>query len=224
MLMRLLAVVAVLVASSANAADIKKFFNAADIQKNDQFYVGLAYSWMAGTTFEHHSPAPIGRLVNFTSEREEAGVDSGNGGALRIGYDFKGFLRGEIEYSYHSTELESHNRVAGFNKGKNDIDLHSAGLTLIAELNNSSRFTPYLHGGAGMVFGYVNVQGAGPAQETFSDLVIAPAVSFGAGSTFAINSMFELDVRYRAAVIPTAEDLESVMLVHGVMAGVNFKF
>ena len=75
-----------------------------------------------------------------------------------------------------------------------------------------------------MVLGHVNVQGAGPSQETFSDVVIAPAVSFGAGSTFAINSMFELDVRYRAAVIPTAEDLESVMLVHGVMAGVNFKF
>ncbi|MBE90897.1 MAG: hypothetical protein CMM76_15835 [Rhodospirillaceae bacterium] len=215
MLVRIIAVVAMLVASSASAADIKK---------NEQYYIGLAYSYMAGTTFDHHSPAPTGRLVNFTSEREEAGVDWGTGGAFRIGYDFKSFLRAEIEYSYHSTELESHSRVAGFNKGKNDIDLHSAGLTLIGELNNNSRFTPYIHGGAGMVLGHVNVQGAGPSQETFSDLVIAPAVSFGAGSTFAINSMFELDVRYRAAVIPTAEDLETAMLVHGVMAGVNFKF
>ncbi len=224
MLVRLIAVVAMLVASSANAADINKFFNAADIQKNDQFYVGLAYSWMAGTTFGHHSPAPIGSLISFESQNEDAVVDSGNGGAFRIGYDFKGFLRGEIEYSYHSTELKSHSGVAGFNKGRNDIDLHSAGLTLIAELNNSSRFTPYVHGGAGMVLGNVFVQGSGPAEETFSDLVIAPAVSFGAGSTFAINSTFELDVRYRGAVIPTAEDLEPVILVHGVMAGVNIKF
>lgn len=213
MLVRFIIMAVMLVASNANAADIKK---------NEQFYLGAAFSYMGGSEFDYNSPAPTGALVGFAGATEEAEADGGAGGAIRIGYDFKGFLRAEAEYSYHSTELERANGITTFNK--NDVNLHSIGLTLIGEYNNSSRFTPYVHAGAGVVIADIDVQATGAAEETFSEAVVAPAISFGAGSTYAITSMFELDLRYRAAVIPTAEDLESTMLVHGVVAGVNIKF
>jgi OmpA-OmpF porin, OOP family len=213
MFLRIIIAMLVVGASSVMAADVKK---------NEQFYIGAAFSYVGGTDFDYNSPAPTGALVGFAGATEEAEVDGGIGGAVRIGYDFKGFLRAEAEYSYHSTELETANGISTFNK--KNINLHSIGLTLIGEYNNSSRFTPYVHAGAGAVIADINAQATGPAQETFSEAVVAPAVSFGVGSAFAITSMLELDLRYRAAVIPTAEDLKSTILVHGVTAGVNIKF
>lgn len=145
----------------------------------------------------------------YTQTREHVGLNSGVYGGGTGGYDF-GFVRVEGELSLRAAAIDSITSKTNSSIIHNvdgDVGVFSAMINAFFDLQNGSRFTPYLGGGIGVAamyisdtYGYVSKKGSNSTYyETLygesDDTVFA--YQLGGGIDIALTKRLSLDLGYR---------------------------
>ena len=136
-----------------------------------------------------------------------------------LGYDF-GDTRLETELAYRSNDIDKFSGVGGSIDGDGDFSTLSLMINGFYEVENETKFTPYIGGG----IGFANVK-LELFDEDDDETVFAYQLGLGIG--YEINESVTLDLGYRyfATMDPEFEDdVEAEYISHNVLLSIRFMY
>ncbi len=165
----------------------------------------------------------------FPGANIEMEFDSGVSFAGAIGYRMDN-IRVEAEVGYQENDIEKVD-VFGIDIEDFEGDLNS--LSVLAngyyDFATSSPFTPFLTAGLGMAqveINELNFRGSGLTSATEDDTVFAWQV--GAGVSYAVSDMLDLELKYRYLMVADLEFEEGLEVdgpnSHNISLGVRYNF
>ena len=154
--------------------------------------------------------------------------DSGLAVAGAIGYRM-GNLRMEAEVGYQENDLEEWSALGVGIPLSGDMNATSFLANGYYDFANSSRFTPFVTAGLGVARVEINdlyIPGSGLLPASDDDTVFAWQV--GAGVSYAVNTNFDLELKYRFFMTDDLEFSDGVYVdspsSHNIYVGMRYTF
>jgi len=143
--------------TGAASAQVQAQAKAADAAAEDGIYLRLgagasfAGDWEQDITYNNTQPFPAVPLPDGQT------VDNGTGfvAAAAVGFNYMDGIRTELEYRYATTPVDAvtpSDRVGFAAPSNDDVNAHFLFTNFYFDLNNASRFTPFIGGGVGGAF------------------------------------------------------------------------
>jgi outer membrane autotransporter protein len=167
----------------------------------------------------------IGVAMPSSTEGQEASLDYDTGYSVggAVGYDF-GKVRIEGELQYQKTDTESVSVSEGITSvsldAVGDISVTSFLVNGYFDIENDTKFTPFLSAGAGYASGEMKYNLNVPGSGVFSVSTDFDGFAYqlGAGCSYSVSDSTEVELKYRYFV--PDEDFKS----HNVTVGVRVNF
>ncbi|MCF4164242.1 OmpA family protein [Zavarzinia compransoris] len=181
-------------------------------------YLSAFGGYVTQPLLDFESPTPPGAVKKMVTDDGWAA-----GGAM--GYDF-GRIRVEAEVSYRENEAS---RIQGAN-ATGDLSALALMLNALYDLENSSRFTPYIGAGIGAAWVYTDkIRRGTPASTTDDDVQFAYQGIVGVKAAITTGLSLFVDYRYFATLDPTWSSnafgsVDGEYASHNIMAGLSYNF
>lgn len=202
--------------------------------QNGGFYgsIKAGGSFLDGDVSNSNSNSTASTKDKFTTD--SAGAVGIAAGYNWIDYDLP--VRTELEYMYHSDfKYKYEDANATF---KNDISIQTVMLNVYWDFYNSTSFTPYITGGAGVAFIDEDYSTTGLTTTGVSKSSTNLALNAGVGVGWSLTESLILDLQYRydyygdgkkvdltgAAAVGNYEAQAKDLSTHSVLAGIRYQF